>query len=292
MDFVAIDVETANPNMASICQIGIACYRNGILIHEWQSLINPRTHFDPLNIRIHGITSEHVLSAPDFKDAYPTLVEHMQNQVCVSHTPFDRVSIQQAKTQYQLPPISGIQWLDSARVARRTWQECSRKGYGLANVASIIGHKFKHHDALEDAKAAGAIMIAAIVKTEMSLEKWLRRVERRIKFKEPLITSAEPTPNPDGQLFGQSVVFTGQLTIPRTLAARMAMDVGLEVTNSVSKKTDFLVVGDQDITKLAGRDKSTKHVKAEKLMNEGFPLRIIGETDFCELIDSSDIEIS
>jgi len=41
MNFVAIDVETANSDMASICQIGIAKFENGILVEEWVSLVNP-----------------------------------------------------------------------------------------------------------------------------------------------------------------------------------------------------------------------------------------------------------
>ncbi|MCL2029046.1 MAG: hypothetical protein FWG97_01290 [Deltaproteobacteria bacterium] len=35
MDFVAIDVETANADLASICQIGIAEYKDGALSQEW-----------------------------------------------------------------------------------------------------------------------------------------------------------------------------------------------------------------------------------------------------------------
>ncbi len=31
MNFVVIDVETANPNFASICQIGIGEFRDGVL---------------------------------------------------------------------------------------------------------------------------------------------------------------------------------------------------------------------------------------------------------------------
>jgi len=34
MDFIAIDVETANADMASICQIGLAKYESGILSDE------------------------------------------------------------------------------------------------------------------------------------------------------------------------------------------------------------------------------------------------------------------
>lgn len=43
MDFVAIDVETANANMASICQVGVATYSAGALVDEWKTYVNPRT---------------------------------------------------------------------------------------------------------------------------------------------------------------------------------------------------------------------------------------------------------
>lgn len=45
MDFVALDVETANFDIGSICQIGIAKYRQGKLIDTFESLINPRCSF-------------------------------------------------------------------------------------------------------------------------------------------------------------------------------------------------------------------------------------------------------
>ena len=42
MRFVAVDVETANPDPASICAIGAAAFENGIVTSEWYSLIDPR----------------------------------------------------------------------------------------------------------------------------------------------------------------------------------------------------------------------------------------------------------
>jgi DNA polymerase-3 subunit epsilon len=47
------------------------------------------------------------------------------------------------------------------------------------------------------------------------------------------------------------------------------------------------VVGDQDIAKLAGREKSSKHRKAEELSLAGKPIRIICERDFQELVRSA-----
>lgn len=46
MDFVAIDVETANPDMSSICQIGVAVYQNGQIIEEWKTYIDPEDYFN------------------------------------------------------------------------------------------------------------------------------------------------------------------------------------------------------------------------------------------------------
>jgi DNA polymerase-3 subunit epsilon len=53
----------------------------------------------------------------------------------------------------------------------------------------------------------------------------------------------------------------------------------------VNKKTTLLVVGDQDISRLAGHDKSSKHRKAGDLIGEGQNIRILGESDFLRLLD-------
>ena len=53
MDFVAIDVETANADMASICQIGLAKFKDGKLVEEWSSLVDPEDYFDFINVDIH-----------------------------------------------------------------------------------------------------------------------------------------------------------------------------------------------------------------------------------------------
>jgi len=63
----------------------------------------------------------------------------------------------------------------------------------------------------------------------------------------------------------------------------MAARIGCRVESGVNKETTLLVVGDQDIQRLAGHEKSSKHRKAEKLIAEGRPIRILSESDFKEL---------
>ena len=63
MKFIAVDVETANADMASVCSIGAATFENGQLSSEWYSLVDPDDQFDPVNVSIHGIDESMVTGA-------------------------------------------------------------------------------------------------------------------------------------------------------------------------------------------------------------------------------------
>ncbi|MBN2375037.1 MAG: hypothetical protein JXD22_01450 [Sedimentisphaerales bacterium] len=284
MSFVAIDVETANADMASICQIGIAKYVEGRLVEEWSSLIDPEDYFDFINIDIHGINEEDVVGSPTFPEIVNVLCRFLNNDICVSHTHFDRVSIHRALAKYELDEFHTV-WLDSAKVARRTWEDCAWRGYGLANVCEKIGYKFKHHNAMEDAKACGQVLLAAIEVSGLDVESWLKRVKQPIYPANSSSGSAiNREGNPEGELYGEVMVFTGALDIPRNEAADLAASIGCSVASRVTKKTSLLVVGDQDVSKLAGKEKSSKHLKAEQLIAKGQNIRIIKESDFKELV--------
>jgi len=79
-------------------------------------------------------------------------------------------------------------------------------------------------------------------------------------------------------------VFTGRISIPRPEAADMATHAGCSVKTGVSGKTTLLVVGVQNMDRLAGYDKSTKHRKAEALIDQGKSIRILSEQDFKALV--------
>jgi DNA polymerase-3 subunit epsilon len=80
------------------------------------------------------------------------------------------------------------------------------------------------------------------------------------------------------------LVFKGALELPRRKAADLAATAGCKVDSGVTKKTSLLVVGDQDARKLVGHQKSSKHRKAEALMEKGQPMLILRETDFKKII--------
>ena len=204
----------------------------------------------------------------------------LESTVSVCHTHFDRIALGRAYVKYNLNPIA-TSWLDSGRVVRRTWKELSGKRYGLANLCSRIGYEFQHHNALEDAKAAGFVLLAALGESQQDLDHWRRRVKQPIDPENSSSGAAiQRDGNPEGDLYGEVLVFTGALELPRSEAANLAASAGCQVAPGVTKKTTILVVGDQDVTKLAGHQKSSKHRKAEKLVAEGHRVRIIRDSDF------------
>jgi DNA polymerase-3 subunit epsilon len=281
VNFVALDVETANPDCSSICQIATVSFADGRIASAWQTYVDPQDYFDSVNISIHGITEDDVRGAPTLPQLLEELRRILTGRIVACHTAFDRVALARATEKYQLQPLD-VTWLDTARVARRVWSQFERRGYGLASVAKFLGIEFKHHEARGDACAAGELLIRAIAKTGVGLEEWLLRVERGI---------GETAPNrfaqlgkSDGPLAGQIVVFTGGLSVHRHEAARLAAEAGCDVSDSVNRSTTLLVVGDQDLRKLAGHQKSSKHRKAEDLIGKGQPIRILSETDFWHLL--------
>ena len=294
MDFVVVDVETANADLSSICQIGIASFQSDSLADAWVSLVNPGAPFSSTNISIHGIYPRDVESAPTWPEIYPHVADRLQGMVVVSHTPFDRVALERACLRANMQDCDCM-WLDSAAVVRRAWPEFSQSGYGLANVARCFGIDYQAHDALEDARCAGLILLRAIEHTGIRAEEWLRYAGHHRSSQSGSLGHSHtgwksyPGPvkregNPDGKLAGEVVVFTGELTVSRSEAAKVASMAGCQVDDGVTKRTTLLVVGDQDIERLAGHDKSSKERKAELLINKGHMIQILTESDFQHLL--------
>jgi len=287
MEFMSLDVETANADLASICAIGMLHFRDGRVIANLSTLINPKDHFDEVNIGIHGIRPEDVISAPTIDSVYPVLAASLSPSIVVHHTHFDRSALRKVSAKYRLPDLT-CRWLDSSSVARRAWPDCAYRGYGLVELAKKLNIQFRHHDATEDARAAGEILLRAIDATGIGIEQWLNLVDRplgsAINGSHQHEARVACNGNPEGPLAGEVIAFTGRLSVDRARAARLAAMAGCKVVDSVSKKTSILVVGDQDIRVLNGHEKSTKQRKAENLISDGAQIRILSEGDFQMLL--------
>ncbi|MEF2545951.1 exonuclease domain-containing protein [Aurantimonas sp. E1-2-R+4] len=284
MDYFVLDLETANPDYSSICQIGLIEVREGDVIASDSFLIDPKDFFDPFNTSIHGITPAHVREAPSLTEIYDDLSRRLRDQIVLHHGPFDRVAMMRAAERHDLPPIPA-QWLDNQAVVRRAWPDFARSGYGLRNLCRHFELTFSHHDALEDARVTEIIFRRAVSETGIEPGDWLARARQpRTRGRK---SHAERQGISDGIFYGQTIVFTGQLGAPRAKAEEIANALGFTTAAAVTKKAAILVVGLQDRDKLAGYEKSSKQRKAEILRDTGHEIDIISEADFWALVPDS-----
>ena len=80
-------------------------------------------------------------------------------------------------------------------------------------------------------------------------------------------------------------VFTGTLErMLRKDAMQAVVDLGGQVGNSVTKKTNYLILGNNDYCPLITEGKSSKQKKAESLKLAGNDIEIISEDVFYDMI--------
>jgi DNA polymerase-3 subunit epsilon len=264
-DFVVIDVETACARISSICQVGIVGFRDGRETFAYETLVNPRDHFSPFNVKIHGICPDHVVGHPDFSAIHNAVRSHLSGRITVAHSYFDKGALAAACRVHDRPTIEAT-WLDSVRVAKRAWPELA--SHRLNNLSRYLGLDHRHHDALSDARAAGMVVIRAIDHTGIELPGWLSMSAVR--------QNPAPKPAPDGPLVGERVAILGS---PRDGAlAHWIARAGGRVVSTVGVRTTLLVVSiDQPFGKWVNA--SELYQKADALKAQGQAITIIEELE-------------
>lgn len=160
VEFAALDVETANADPSTICQVGIATVRRGGVTDVWSRLVRPESSFDVRHTRIHGIDAATVAHAPRFRELYHKCVARLP-PIVATHTRFDIGALVQSCRRDRLR-VPRRMWLDSAKVARFAWPRLFRRGHcALSSVAAYLGIRYRPHDAGEDARAAAEVILAA-----------------------------------------------------------------------------------------------------------------------------------
>lgn len=281
--FIALDVETANSDAASICQIGLACVQSDNEIQTFSMFVNPGTGFDHFNIQLHGIGPATVADALRFPCALNAILPLLAGHHLIQHSSFDKRAMA-AACRFSGVPVPDLRWSDSVAIARRSWPEFrGNGGHGLAHLKRALNLQFQHHDAGEDARASAMVVLQAEAHLSMTLEELVIPEPRRRNG-----ATLTPTPNPDCSLAGAVAVFTGKLGMSRDEAAVWAARAGMTVKGGVQKQTTHLIVGDQDLSSLAGHTKSSKHRKAQEMRDAGHPIQILGEAEFMGLMKSVD----
>lgn len=289
MNFVTIDFETANSERRSICQLGMVRVVDGQPVERFKSFVKPEPFkFDFWNVRIHGIGESHVVDAPTFVEVYPTLQSWLEGQLVVAHNAsFDMGALREACASYGLTPFP-MHYICTMRMAKSLYGAV--QSAALPSLCQRFGFAINHHDALEDAFATHQVAMrllaeAGVTSNAEISERFAPLYYRHIEEKKPAIRNRKPAvpviSASDGPLLGKAFVFTGTLeTMVRQKASEAAAELGATISNSVGKKTDYLVLGHLDAP-------STKLKAARQLQSEGHHIEVITEEDFSDMLDTS-----
>lgn len=162
LDFVGFDVETANGDWGSICQLGVVRFIDGVEVAAESWLCAPPpglAHFEQTNIDIHGITPDDVADQPSFAERLPQLAEFIGELPFVAHfAQFDATALHRA-CQAAGVATPDLHFSCSLTLARGEKLDIS--SHSLPFVAEHLDVELrKHHDATEDARACAGITVA------------------------------------------------------------------------------------------------------------------------------------
>lgn len=279
MDFVAIDFETANWDYASICQIGMAFVKNGIIVDTWGSYIDPEENFYT-NTYLHGISGDTVKGYPTFPLIYDTLYEKIGAAPVISYGGFDIAAFKQVHQKYSLNKRELV-WLNAQSMVRRQWVELAKSGYALDYVSNMLKvENNNHHDAINDATVCANIVNKILFDSNHDINWWIDRIKQSIK---PIKQFAK-IEKIDGNLYGETVLFTGSLVILRSDASELAANAGADVVDNFTSKVTMLVVGNNDIRNNNDNNMTSKYKKALEKIKAGINIKIVKEDDFFELV--------
>ena len=125
--FVALDVETANRQHSSICQVGLAMVAANGDIETVSILVDPEQGFEHFNVNLHGIDETTVKDAPSFVKVLQVLRPFLERHVLVQHSNFDKQAFNAASKFYGVPELRAT-WVDSVQIARKAWPELKSNG--------------------------------------------------------------------------------------------------------------------------------------------------------------------
>lgn len=283
-DFTAVDIETTGLSsyFDSIIELAAVKYRDGIPISSYEQLVYPGMEIDEFITDLTGITNSMLAGMPEIKDVLQDFLTFIGDDTIVGHNVnFDINFIYDNCEESGIDPVSN-DFIDTMRIAKRLYKDWpNHKLDTLAANLNVGGRGF--HRALSDAQLTADCYLQMIADQDYD---FAMKPAGEVRAKD--IVAQDGFLNEDSPIFGKVCVFTGALeSFTRKEAMQIVTNIGGICGDGVTKKTNFLVLGNNDYCKTIKDGKSSKQKKAEKLILEGADLQIINETAFLEMISNN-----
>lgn len=156
-DFAAIDFETANEQLSSVCSLGIVVVRDGAIANRFYSLIQPEPNYYCYgNSQIHELTADDTDNAKVFSKVWKEVGPLIEGLPLVAHNKgFDESCLKAVFKTYQMDYPDYIFYCTLA-ASRRQLKHLPN--HQLHTVAEDCGYLLtNHHNALADAEVCAEI---------------------------------------------------------------------------------------------------------------------------------------
>lgn len=287
-DYTVIDIETTglDPNYDEIIELGAIQYQDNKEVCRFQSLVKPTEEIPEFIEELTGVTNEMVAEAPTLESILPQFLGFVGKNLLLGHNiNFDINFIYDCALNLELPPFSN-DYMDTMFMSRRLFK--GEKTHKLSAVCLNLNiPQPEEHRALADCirthlcyQAMKQYCINEGVSFSILQNGWKAQAKN--------ITAQTDVFNEDGPVYQKVFVFTGTLDkMTRKEAMQAVVDCGGIISDNVTKKTNYLVLGNNDYCKSIREGKSNKQKKAEKLQLEGLDIETISEDVFYDMLQDS-----
>jgi DNA polymerase-3 subunit epsilon len=253
--YAVVDVETSGLRPASdrVLQVAVTqMAADGALESSWSTLLDPGC--DPGPTHVHGLTRAALRGAPQYADVADGISRLLEGRVVVAHNAhFDHrfLTAESSRAGGRLPVDERLCTL---ALTRRL--ELPVADFKLGSVASYWGVRAqKAHDAVDDVRVLTEVLrhslvAAARLDVDLPLTPCAEDGPTAFPAKAPRTPCPWRAPEqwaPGRPLVqGMKVVITGGTSSPREVLTRRCTAAGLDVMNTVSRRTHLLVCNRAD----------------------------------------------
>lgn len=286
--YTVLDIETTglDPRYCEIIEISAMKYSSGQNIGTFSTLVKPSEPIDEYITSLTGITNDMLKSAPDISETMQKFYNFVGSDLIVGYNVNFDINFLYDNLLNCRSLILSNSFIDVMRIARKILP--GLKNHKQATVADHYGISTAGaHRAAVDCEICNAIfekLQADILATGQSLEDF-KLSSKRSELHAKDISTENISFDTSHPLFGKVCVFTGTLEkMSRKDAMQLVVDFGGSVGDNVTKKTNYLILGNNDFCQSIKDGKSNKQKKAEDLILKGHDIEILSENVFYDLV--------
>lgn len=289
-NYVVIDIETTgySPRYDEIIELCAIKYHHGSEEGKYHTLVKPKRTIDEYITELTGISNEMVADAPEIEACIEQFKNFIGDEIIIGYNVnFDINFLYDALYEYHGKFLNN-DYVDVLRIARRALPDLdSHRQIDVANhygISVLTTHR-SEADCVVCQECYKALKNEILAKWGSLSDFTVRHTKHSAKITAKDISAKVQDFDETHPIYGKVCVFTGTLDqMARKEAMQLVADLGGIPADSVTKKTNYLILGNLDYCKTIRDGKSSKQKKAEKLILAGAELKIIPEQVFYDLL--------